>query len=1043
MLMAVSFRPSCAPRRAPVRRKPYHGQHRRSRLQVELLESRTVLSTPGSLDPKFGVGGLVTTGFGSVGLDTASAVLAQPDGKVVVIGTSRNSDFLTSEIALARYNRDGSLDTNFGAGGKVLTQIGVSDNAVAAVIRPDGRFIVEAQEQLNSPFSSQFENLLVQYNPDGSLDTNFGTAGFVETPCLTGSATAVALTPSGQIVVVSNEFGFVLSSFDMAKFNADGSLDTTFGNGGIRNVNFLFSSARDGNFGGFYINTIGQAVTVDSQGRILIAGQSAPDTIFFGFLPPVATLMRFNPDGSLDATFGVGGANTDVLGRLGFEATAVAVRQDGQIFVAGNAEGNTAFDVVVEQLNSDGSPNRKFGFDSITGTVVPSGATPFGNAYLALQSNGDLVVAVNTFTKPTPITFEQEMALVRYLPDGSLDQSFGTAGITTTFFPSISGIVGVAIAPFGDIFVAGSTLDPVTFSSQFALAAYLRGSGGLDGHAPVPATGPVPQPAQTAGGLNPAFGTGGIAVSPLGLFQTDLAVQPDGKIVAVGGDGQSIQVVRFNPDGSVDTSFGSSGVATTLIGGADQFESVVIRPDGKIVVSAVEIDAGTGLSNILLVQYMPDGSLDTGFGNGGSVITSLPEGQSITVNSFFFVGSPRLGLTLGPDGQIVVSGQATGGTGTGGLVVAEYNAGGSLNQGFGAGGITITPSFSDSSGNTFTNPAGASVAVDRHGRIVVSGTATNSTTFASTALLVRYNPDGSVDQSFGFQGAVTNVFNVPGTNDIVPIGLRANSLVVLPNDSIIVSGDGGLVEGFGIGFAVEAFNADGSPDERFGSHGITLYSPPPSYFALFNATGLAVQTNGDIIMVGTTDFFLSFGQIGNPGFTDTHFAMIRLTPDGNFDPSFGNNGVVTQTFPNPEDFVFPISVALTPNGDIVTGGTEVSTSFTFEFVLAEYLAATPDPAGPGAQAALIAQPTGTISADPAAVNKSSTSAAPSNQPPGSAAPSGASSHASAGGQIVALQKADRAALLAALSGGSAQSTAGNALDALDSKAIDALYAVLS
>src|SRR5262249_18447302 len=161
-------------------------------------------------------------------------------------------------------------------------------------------------------------------------------------------------------------------------------------------------------------------------------------------------------------------------------------------------------------------------------------------------------------------------------------------------------------------------------------------------------------------------------------------------------------------------------------------------------------------------QYMPDGSLDTGFGNGGSVITSLPDGHSITVNSFFFFGSPRLGLTLGPDGQIVVSGQATGGTGTGGLVVADYNAARRLNQGFGGGGITITHSFSDSSGNTFTNPAGASVAVDRHGRIVVSGTATNSTTFASAALLVRYNPDGSLDQSFGFQGAVTNVFNVPG-----------------------------------------------------------------------------------------------------------------------------------------------------------------------------------------------------------------------------------------------------------------------------------------
>ena len=120
--MAVSFRPSCAPKRAPLRRKTA-SRPRRYRPWLELLESRTVLSGAGSLDPRFGVGGLVTTSFGGVGRDSAAAVLAQPDGKIVVVGDSVTAGFSSTEIALARYNRDGSLDTSFGSGGKVLTAI--------------------------------------------------------------------------------------------------------------------------------------------------------------------------------------------------------------------------------------------------------------------------------------------------------------------------------------------------------------------------------------------------------------------------------------------------------------------------------------------------------------------------------------------------------------------------------------------------------------------------------------------------------------------------------------------------------------------------------------------------------------------------------------------------------------------------------------------------------------------------------------------------------------------------------------------------------
>lgn len=191
--MTASFRPWCAPSRAPACRKPSF----RRRLCVERLEDRTLLSGPGSLNPKFGTGGLITTNFG--GNDVAATVLTEPDGKIVVVGTDTILNSSTSQIALARYDSHGRLDKSFGSGGKVLTLIGPLDSAIAAVVRPDGKIVVDAAEVVD-PTTLQTENLLVQYNPNGTLDTRFGQGGFVLTNHFLGSG--MALTPQGRIVVV-------------------------------------------------------------------------------------------------------------------------------------------------------------------------------------------------------------------------------------------------------------------------------------------------------------------------------------------------------------------------------------------------------------------------------------------------------------------------------------------------------------------------------------------------------------------------------------------------------------------------------------------------------------------------------------------------------------------------------------------------------------------------------------------------------------------------------------------------------------------------
>jgi uncharacterized delta-60 repeat protein len=984
------------------------------------------------LDPKFGVGGLVTTGFGGAA-DFASAVVTQSDGKIVVVGTDSTANFATSQIALAHYNKDGSLDKTFGSGGKVLALFGPTDFVTGAVIRPDGKILVEGAELVN-PATFQYENLLVQFNSDGTLDTSFGNGGSVVSSDLAFGK--IALGPSGQIVVAGGGFSLVV-----AEYNPDGSLNQNFGTGGIVTTNSFPGTPTQFDPLGVYTQPQVFAAAVDSQGRVLVAGESFESPDFRG---PDATLLRFNADGTFDKTFGNNGGITDVFGNSGFVASAIAFRSNGRIIVAGSA-GNapaTTNDLAVTELNPDGSHDLKFGFDGITLTSVPDVLVEPPVA-LAVQSSGDLLVAGSTQVfNPQTSAFTFGLGMVRYTPNGSLDLTFGSNGIVTSFFSNPNSFfAGAAVVPGGDIVVAASTPDPVTGNFNFGVAEYI-GNPQVHVHQTPPT--PIGPPSQgTAGGLNLAFGINGAVNSTLGSFETGLATQADGKIAAVGTDGVSIQVVRFNPDGSPDQTFGSGGAVSTLIGGVDNYESVAIEPDGRIVVAAVEYIQGTGgRSNILLARYNTDGSLDQSFGSGGIVLTSLPDGQNFTVGG----AAIHVSLTIGPDGRIIVTGGASGGTGTGGLVVAEYDHNGNLVPSFGSGGLVITPTYSDSAGNTFINPSGNAVTVDGRGRIVVAGTAAipPGPFSPAVALLARYNADGSLDNKFGFQGAVTSVFDGPANNDYVPVGISANAVAIRPDGRIVVSGDasappsisgiGGLSFESFTSVAVEQYNSEGSPDLRFGSHAIALYSVPFNFIATFDATSMILQPNGDVVVAGTTNYspvpFDSF-------LVDTHFAMIRLAPNGSFDTSFGSGGVVTQTFPNAS--FSNVFVALEPNGNIVAGGTTSTT----EFGLAEYLGDGPDRAKSGPEVAASALSTGTSAADAAAVVSPSPAAALPSQRPSSAPPTGAGNHAFGGGQIAAARSTERAAFFAALSGGSAHSSAGNMLDALESSAIDALFATIS
>ena len=362
-------------------------------------------AAPGDLDLSFGTGGKVITDFGP-GSNSATAIAIQADGKIVAVGGSSSGDF-----ALARYNTDGSLDASFGTGGKVTTDIGLFDVAFAVAIQADGK-IVAAGGTAPEGFCCQFA--LARYNADGSLDVSFGVGGKVTTVFSGDSrAFAVAIQADGKIVAAGGTDDPFITDFALARYNADGSLDTSFGVGGKVTTDF----------GGF---DRASGLAVQGDDKIVAVGAGGPNNDF--------VLARYNTDGSLDTSFGTGGKVTTDFG--GFDgANGLAIQGDDKIVAAGRGGFFTVF--ALARYNIDGSLDTTFDGDGMVTTQF-FGENIESAAGVAIQSNGKIVAVGSVFS-----TFDPSFALARYNTDGSLDTNFGTGGKVTTDFgdPSDVGVL--------------------------------------------------------------------------------------------------------------------------------------------------------------------------------------------------------------------------------------------------------------------------------------------------------------------------------------------------------------------------------------------------------------------------------------------------------------------------------------------------------------------------------------------------------------------------------------------------------------------------
>jgi uncharacterized delta-60 repeat protein len=385
-----------------------------------------------------------------------------------------------------------------------------------------------------------------------------------------------------------------------------GDLDPTFGAGGIVATNL----------GG---SDYPAAVVLQPDGKIVIAGHrivGPVDTSRYGIL-----LVRYRPDGTLDATFGAGGFVVTEFGpgTIAY-ATAVVLQPDGKILVAGTAGliSGVFGGALVARYHPDGTLDATFG----TGGLVLG---PGGGRALAIQADGRIVVAGNVYVPPTVL-----VSLARYTANGILDPTFGVGGTTVTNFGADTHTRKMGLQPDGKIVLTAWTMWPAP--PGFRVARY------------------------TADGiLDPAFAQGGIAVTSIGTPSLALGADPlalgvmaDGRIVAGGGSGTDVALARYLPDGRLDPSFGAAGTVTTDLGGYEAAYTLVVQPDGRIVVAggmgipADRARSGPALSGVVygLARYTPSGALDASFGTGG--------GRAI---DFF----PEV-LALQPDGKILVAG---------------------------------------------------------------------------------------------------------------------------------------------------------------------------------------------------------------------------------------------------------------------------------------------------------------------------------------------------------------------------------------------------
>lgn len=404
------------------------------------FQSMAQVQYPGIIDSTFGVNGKVTSSFNSFAC-VARAIAVQSDGKIIVAGESHNGTF--NRFAIARYLSDGTIDNQFGTGGKVVFSIGTGNSVARSIaIQNDGKIIVAGN--LENQTYSRFA--MARLTSNGVLDNQFGANGIVQTALDLGFdiAYGVAIVPSsGKIVLGGVSFDTLANGeFAVARYNTNGTLDGGFGNSG--KVRTPLGTQWD------QANAL--AIEPGTE-KIVLAGRTLSNY----------ALVKYNTNGTLDSNFGLNGKAIYTIGSMSEIINTIYINPDGKIVAGGTSQTGSNTDMALMRFLNNGQIDNGFGANGIS--LFDLGGT---DILFSIVPQGDYLVGAGS----SYIGAAGDFVALRFDTIGAFDYVFNNmVGFNITSFGNSSGANAVAVQqPDSKIILVGSAM--VGTVNNFAMARY-------------------------------------------------------------------------------------------------------------------------------------------------------------------------------------------------------------------------------------------------------------------------------------------------------------------------------------------------------------------------------------------------------------------------------------------------------------------------------------------------------------------------------------------------------------------------------------------
>ncbi|QDV14718.1 FG-GAP repeat protein [Rosistilla oblonga] len=763
----------------------------------------------GSLDPGFGDGGVVSSEIRQPTGDTGGYVVAYPsNGQSLVLGNA------SGDVTVMRLNADGGVDGSFGNLGVAKYRMwfdGARMSASSMALDDRGRIIIVGSLSFTDG-SGRSEFAITRLTPNGHIDTSFGIDGFqfIDFAERKTGGPDIAIDSQGRIVVGGSAQHIDDRDYDfaVARLTTDGVLDSDFSDDGKHH--FDIGGTTD----------ISTSLTIDPQDRIVMGGYT---NVHSGIQNDLA-VVRLTTDGVLDESFDSDGIQTIDFNHKSDLPGSVAIDSLGRIVVTGRSiqGGETGTDTAVARLTADGALDTTFSDDGkqlidlfsqqelTTGLVIDSSDRILVGGYTRLVETND------------------DLAVLRLTTTGELDTTFDEDGIQLIDFNKMRDYGGqLAIDPQGNILVGG-TVQNGTSSSDIGVAR-LTPSGDFD------------RTFSRDGKLTTDIGSPASSYSSASEI---VAYQPDGKMVVVGNYNGAIVLARHFDDGTVDLTFGDRGVATVdpnpfSSSGSPIGVHVDAQGRGLFVTQGRQESSNSGtLEDIHIYRLTSDGELDVSFGTDGLRVIDFDsqrdnpsdfavdsQGRILLVG---ISGSNRFLIRLTPDGlidptfdtsdssglsyptsyiaidendNVVLVGRASND-----ITAARFLESGRLDRNFGDDGIQRINLVD---GSQDSNDFATGVAMDKSGRVVVTGYYYNPSSSSYHLAILWLNPDGSLDVSYDDDGKVS--FDFGSDNE------RVYSQSVDSSSRVVV---GGYTTVAGVStFAVARFNPNGTFDKSFGVEG--------------------------------------------------------------------------------------------------------------------------------------------------------------------------------------------------------------------------------